>query len=55
MFLAMRRLCFEDTKEIMSPEIHLKSFGTFEKQAPGEVKQITVILLQVVGYSSLLK
>ena len=34
-FLASRRLCFEDTKRIMSPEIRPKSFGTFEKQAPG--------------------
>ena len=33
-FLASRRLRFEDTKRIMSPEIHPKSFGTFEKQAP---------------------
>ena len=33
-FRASRRLRFEDTKRIMSPEIHLKSFGTFEKQAP---------------------
>ena len=34
-FCASRRLRFEDTKTIMSPEIHTKSFGTFEKQAPG--------------------
>ena len=34
-FRAWRRLRFEDTKRIMSPEIHPKSFGTFEKQAPG--------------------
>ena len=26
---------FEDTKRIMSPEVHSKSFGTFDKQAPG--------------------
>ena len=31
---ASRRLRFEDTKSIMSPEMRLKSFGTFEKQAP---------------------
>ena len=31
---ASRRLCFKDTKRIMSPEIRPKSFGTFEKQAP---------------------
>ena len=30
----LRRLRFEDTKRIMSPEIRPKSFGTFEKQAP---------------------
>ena len=34
-FRASRRLRFEDTKIIMSPELHPKSFGTFEKQAPG--------------------
>ena len=34
-FLAFRRLRFEDTKRIMSPEMCPKSFGTFEKQAPG--------------------
>ena len=33
-FHASRHLCFEDTKRTMSPEIHLKSFRTFEKQAP---------------------
>ena len=33
-FRASRRLCFEDTKRIMSPEKRLKSFGTFEKRAP---------------------
>ena len=33
-FRASRRLRFEDTKRIMAPEIHPKSFGTFEKQAP---------------------
>ena len=36
-FRASRRLRFEDTKRIMSPEIRPKSFGTFEKQAPGPV------------------
>ena len=36
-FRASRRHRFEDTKRIMSPEIHPKSFGTFEKQAPGLV------------------
>ena len=36
-FRASRRLRFEDTKRVMSLEIHPKSFGTFEKQlqAPG--------------------
>ena len=34
-FRASRRLRFEDTKRIISPEIRPKSFGTFEKQAPG--------------------
>ena len=33
-FRASRRLRFEDTKGIMSPEIR-RSFGTFEKQALG--------------------
>ena len=34
-FRASRRLSFEDTKRIMSPEIRPKSLGTFEKEAPG--------------------
>ena len=34
-FGASRRLRFEDTKRIMSPEIRPKRFGTFEKRAPG--------------------
>ena len=34
-FRASRCLRFEDTKRIISPEISPKSFGTFEKQAPG--------------------
>ena len=34
-FRASRRLRFEDAKKIMSPEMGPKSFGTFEKQAPG--------------------
>ena len=34
-FRASRHLRFEDKKRIMSPEIRPKSFGTFEKQAPG--------------------
>ena len=35
-FRASRRLRFEDTKRIMSPEVRPKSFGTFEKRAPGQ-------------------
>ena len=31
----VKRLRFEDAKRIMSPEIRTKSFGTFEKWAPG--------------------
>ena len=34
-FRGSRRLRLEDTKRIMSPEIRPKSFGTFERQAPG--------------------
>ena len=34
-FRALRRLYFEDTKRSMSPELHPKSFRTFEKRAPG--------------------
>ena len=34
-FRASRRLRFEDTERIMSPEMRPKSFGTFEKLAPG--------------------
>ena len=40
-FRASRRLRFEDTKRIMSPEIRPKSFGTFEKQAPGHRAEIS--------------
>ena len=38
-FRASRRLSFEDTKRILSPEMRPKSFGTFEKQAPAPVSQ----------------
>ena len=41
-FRASRRLTFEDTKRIMSPEMRPKSFGTFEKQAPKLTKHTTV-------------
>ena len=34
-FRASRRLRVENTKRIMSPEIRPKSFGTFDKRAPG--------------------
>ena len=34
-FRASRRPHFEDTRRIMSPEMHPKSFRTFEKWAPG--------------------
>ena len=34
-FRASRRLRFEDTTRIVSPEIRPKSFGTFEKRALG--------------------
>ena len=40
-FSASRRLRFEDTKRIMSPETRPKSFGTFEKQALNSLKLIT--------------
>ena len=38
-FRASRRLSFEDTKRIMSPEMRPKHFGTFEKQASGQLTQ----------------
>ena len=39
-FRASIRLRFEDTKSIMSPEMRPKSFGAFEKQAPGHYAAI---------------
>ena len=36
-FRASRRLRFEDTKRIIWPETRPKSFGTFEKPAPGNL------------------
>ena len=36
-FRASRRLSFEDTKRIMSPEMRPESLGTFEKQAPDTI------------------
>ena len=54
-FRASRRLCFDDTKRIMSPTIHPKSFGTFRNR-PREtaivpslvVAQISMFLVRVV-------
>ena len=43
MFPASRRLCFEDTKRIMSPEMRPKNFGTFEKRAPGLDSELDAI------------
>ena len=39
-FRASRRLCFKDTKRIMSPEMSPKSFGTFEKRTRGPFYQM---------------
>ena len=36
-FRASRRFRFEDTKRLMSSEMRPKSFGTYEKQAPGSL------------------
>jgi len=47
-FRASRRLRFEDTKRIMSPEMGPKSFGTFEKQAPGLFGSTTI--LQIIEF-----
>ena len=48
-FRASRRLRFEDTKRIISPEIRPKSFRTFEKQAPNHQLNLS----QVVSGSTL--
>ena len=48
-FRASRRLRFEDTKRIMSPEIRLKSFGTFEKHAPGHISGGRLLSPQGLG------
>ena len=42
-FRALRRLRFEDTKRIMSPEMRPKSIGTFEKQPPGPFEAEDII------------
>ena len=44
-FRASRRLRFEATKRIISPEIRSKSFGTFEKQAPGHLEPVFYYVL----------
>ena len=36
-FDAWKRVRFQDTKEIMVPEMRPKSFGSFEKRAPGVI------------------
>ena len=56
-FCASRRLRFKDTKRIMAPDIHPKSFGTFEKQAPGAltlkgVKKLTILSVLFPNFSS---
>ena len=52
-FPISRRLRFEDTKRIMSPEIRPKSFGTFEKQAPEMFSGLSRNGLQVPTTSTL--
>ena len=52
-FRASRRLRFKDTKRIMSP----KSFGTFEKQAPGALtlkglKKLILLSVLFLNFSS---
>ena len=44
-FRASKRLHFEDTKRIMSPDLRPKSFGTFEKQAPAVVRSLFSTIL----------
>ena len=41
-FRALRRLHFEDTKKIMSAEMHPKSLRTLEKRAPGLLGPVEV-------------
>ena len=40
-FRASRRLGFEDTKIIMSPEMRPKSFGMFENRANKQVDEMS--------------
>ena len=47
-FRASRRLRFEDTTRIVSPEIRPKSFGTFEKRAPAHLSKFQCSLLRLV-------
>ena len=37
---------YEDIKEIVAPQIDPKSFGTFEKQAPGRYFSNFILALQ---------
>ena len=49
-FRASRRLSFEDTKRIMSPEMRPKSLGTFEKQALGaRLSEVPKLFRRVSG------
>ena len=51
-FPASRRLCLENIKGIMSPEMRPKSFGTFEKQAPGlSCSRLDSAIQQINHYS----
>ena len=44
-FRASRHHRFEDIERIMSPKIRPKSFGTFEKQAPGLYSTLLLIFI----------
>ena len=50
-FRASRRLSFENTNRIMSPEMRPKSFGTFEKQAPGSLHRYYQLSQRRLHYS----
>ena len=47
-FRASRRLRFEDTKRIMSPEMRPKSFGTSEKRASAPDRQLSHLLAVII-------
>ena len=49
-FRASRRLRFEDTKRIMSPEMRPKSFGTFEKRTPEFLRFCVFLVFQTEGF-----